>query len=216
MTEFIRKIYIVLDKREYQGLYAWSVFSLVVIGITCFITFAITNNNPSEHPTLPTPTISDNTIYRTASIEQKPIPEKKGLKNGTVLAKNNLDLKGLGTLKIDNGTSNDSVVKFITTETGRLVYFVYISANSSYTIENISDNSYKVLFSSGTNWDGKVFTKNRSNQSFDDKIDYITYTYSDSEYEHTKYTTYNLTLNPVIGGTAQTSEIDKNIFDGYQ
>jgi hypothetical protein len=142
--------------------------------------------------------------------------EDRKLPNGTVLKEASSYLDGLGILKITNGTADDSVVKLVTSKTGRLVYFAYIAANSEFTINNISDGNYRLLFSSGKDWDGSMFTREQGYSSFGDAFDFITTKYSDEEYEHTKYSTFEVTLNPVIGGTATTNKIDPNTFGAYQ
>lgn len=318
MDKLTRKTWLLLDKNEYQGFYAWAVFSLVVGGVF----FVVSNSNgrdytdysalPAPKPTpLPTKTSTgDSGTFRgsayqtpwgnavasitvangkitgvtmpqvppsppseyaapyliqqalaagsaniqgvsgatytsiafksslesaillantTAGAQGKatvisspassvvtptPVLLNRKLRNGTYLG-GDIFSSGEGTLKVSNGTAYDSVLKLVTSKTGERINYVYISANSNYTIGNIPDGSYRVLFSSGMDWDGKKFTRNRSSQSFDDSFDYTTDVYSDGGYEHTRYTTYNLTLNPVVGGTAQTANIDQNIFDTY-
>ncbi len=222
MNKLTSKIRLILDKNEYQGFYAWTVFFLIVGGI--FLVVSSSNNQDfSRDSSLPTPSTSNNIVLNAGAGESVPIHAtlSRKLKNGTILAKDsfwseNSFWSGEGTLEVSNGTVYDSVLKLVASKTGSLVYFVYISANNNYTIKNIPDGSYRVLFSSGVDWDGKMFTRNRSNKSFDDDFEYTTDVYSDDEYEHTKYTTYNLTLNPVVGGTAQTDNIDQSIFDAYQ
>lgn len=148
---------------------------------------------------------------------QKPAVIYHPLANGTILIKNSYYLKGHGELSIDNGTDNDALAKLISTVTNKSIFTVYVAANSSYTIKNISDESYKLIFSLGKNWDNtnKIFTSDTSFEVFDDKFYFATTKTIEGDYEHTRYTTFSVTLNPVIGGAAETSTVDPSEFNNY-
>lgn len=149
----------------------------------------LTNPMPNQSATLPIPT---NAV---------------SLPTGTVLKRLPSHLQGEGTLEIDNGTNQDAVAKLITG--GTSVYTVYIKANSNYTIKNISDGIYWLAFTQGTDWDSstKKFTRNNSFSSFQDTFDFET--------SSTQYTTYSITLNPVVGGTARTDTVNGDQFSAY-
>lgn len=138
------------------------------------------------------------------------LPPPVSLSTGTVIKRVPGYLHGEGELEIDNGTSDDAVAKLITTGTsGISVLTVYIKASSNYTIKNISDGTYRLAFAQGLDWDTatKSFTRNQSFSSFDESFDFQT--------SDTQYTTFTVTLNPVEGGTAQTSSVDGNQFNAY-
>jgi hypothetical protein len=95
-------------------------------------------------------------------------------------------------------------VKLITSA-GVKVYSVYISANGNYSIKNINDGIYRVLFETGSNWDTDtgVFLINPSAEEFDNNFDF------------NKYGEYDISLNPVSGGTAVTPSINPSEFNQY-
>lgn len=129
------------------------------------------------------------------------------LSTGTVIKRVPTYLQGDGELNIDNGTGYDAVAKLI--RNGTSVFTVYIKTGTKYTIKNISDGTYWLAFTQGINWDSttKKFTNSNSSSSFDSTFDYET--------TDTQYTTYEITLNPVVGGTAETSSVNSDQFDAY-
>lgn len=137
--------------------------------------------------------------------------------NGEFLYKNSYYLDGLGKLKITNGTSNSAVAKLVNTLTNKSVATVYIEANSVYMLGKISDGSYKLVFNLGHDWDtiSKKFTRNSNYSVFEESFDFNTYTTNDGDYRDTHYSTYEVTLNTVIGGTAQTEDINPSEFANY-
>lgn len=145
----------------------------------------------------------------------QPSESPYSLPNGTVLKRNWTYLQGDGELSISNGTSHDAVAKLI--RNGTSVFSVYIRANSKYTITGISDGYFDLLFALGNNWSTseKRFLSNSGYEKFDDGFTYTTTTYQEGDYEHTRYSTYEVTLNPVIGGTAETSTVDPGQFNSY-
>jgi len=160
-------------------------------------------NSSSTKASLPPPTtqISHNMIDLT------PVAPAISLTNGTILKKNNSYLQGYGELQIKNGTNLDAVAKLI--RAGASVLTVYIKANSTYTMLDISDGTYWLAFAQGLDWDSTTqkFRRNTQFSVFEDTFDFAT-TYD-------KYQTFEVTLNPVIGGTAKTSDIDPQQFDAY-
>ncbi|MFA6554276.1 MAG: hypothetical protein WCS89_02095 [Candidatus Paceibacterota bacterium] len=133
------------------------------------------------------------------------------LDNGYVFKKVSSYLDGDGQLLIKNGTSHDAVAKLL--RNGTSIFTVYVRAENTYTITNISDGKYLLAFMQGVDWDtvNKTFVKSANSQSFDDIFD-ITTT-EDSQY--VKYSKFTITLNPVIGGTAETSYMDPAQFNAY-
>jgi hypothetical protein len=129
------------------------------------------------------------------------------LTNGTILKKNSIYLRGDGELQIKNGTSLDAVAKLI--RGGASVLTVYIKANSTYTMTGISDGIYWLAFAQGSNWDSTTqsFRRNAQYSAFEETFDFAT--------TNTQYTIFEVTLNPVIGGTAETSSVDPSQFNAY-
>jgi len=129
------------------------------------------------------------------------------LTNGTILKKNSIYLRGDGELQIKNGTSLDAVAKLI--RAGSSVLTVYIKANNTYTMTNISDGIYWLVFAQGSGWDSTTqrFQRNTQYSAFEDTFDFYT--------SNTQYTIFEITLNPVVGGTAETNSVDPTQFNAY-
>lgn len=160
-------------------------------------------NNSGTNTPLPVP------IQRTPdnAVEFAPTTPAVSLTNGTILKKNSAYLQGYGKLQIKNGTSLDAVAKLI--RGGASVLTVYLKANNTYTILDISDGTYWLVFAQGLDWDSTTqkFRNNRQFSAFEDTFDFTT---TDSQ-----YTIFEITLNPVVGGTAETNDIPGNQFDQY-
>lgn len=193
-----------IGKMDYSKLLKYSVILLVII----FFIWAYSDdessyNNEGAKTSLPPPTtqISDDSVDLTALIPAV------SLTNGTILKKRTIYIRGDGELQIKNGTSLDAVAKLI--RDGTSVLTVYIKANSTYTILNISDGIYWLAFGQGLDWDSTTqkFRRNKQYSVFEDTFDFIT-TYN-------QYTVFEVTLNPVIGGTAKTDDIPGSQFDQY-
>jgi hypothetical protein len=111
---------------------------------------------------------------------------------------------GRGTLTIDNGGDSDAV---ITLAKGKHpVVSVYVRKNKKYKVTGIGDGSYNVFFTGGDDWDGKArrFARKCAFQQFDDKLAFRT-TRTATEI---RWSTWSITLQPVLGGTARTSDVD--------
>jgi hypothetical protein len=171
---------------------------------------AILNYHGAPNP-LPAPiatTFEDNNILPSTPVSVAPKTPYRYLPNGTVLFKSPSSFGGPGILSISNGSGSDAVIKLITSG-GKKVYSVYIRANNSYSIKNIDDGVYRLLFVFGSDWDSgqKKFLVNPSAEAFDDTFDFETV--------DNQYVEYSITLNPVTGGKATTNPVDLNIFDKY-
>ncbi len=175
---------------------------LILIGIG--IIWALVDSSNSQP--LPPPVVSSQTTDA-ASEQQVPAASAVSLPTGTVIKSRSAYLQGDGTLEIDNGTDSDAEAKLITG--GTSIFSVYIKANSTYTIQNISDGTYWLAFALGSDWnsDTKTFNQPAGYSSFADTFDFTT--------TDTQYTTYSVTLNPVEGGTAQTNDVDSQQFNEY-
>ena len=141
------------------------------------------------------------------TVTQPDLTPGNSLPTGTVIKRVSKYLQGDGELKISNGTSYDAEAKLI--RDGTSVLTVYIKAGDDYTMENISDGTYWLAFAQGTDWNNTTLKFNRNAQasSFDDTFDFVT--------TDTQYTSFEVTLNPVAGGTAQSSDVDPTQFDQY-
>jgi len=131
--------------------------------------------------------------------------------HGAIIKKVGTYFYGDGSLEISNGTNLDAVAKLI--RSGTSVLTVYIRANSTYTISKISDGVYWLAFAQGTGWDSTTgqFLTNKQYSAFDSTFDFETT--EDAEYEY--YSTWEVTLNPIVGGNAETSNVDPTQFNAY-
>ncbi len=138
------------------------------------------------------------------------------LPNGTVLFSDESYLNGSGILTISNGSGSDALVKLIT-NSGNKVYHVYVRSNNSYSIQNISDGTYRLAFEFGSNWDTEQekFLVDPNAESFDDTFIFTTTVSENGNYTDREYTRFKITLNPVINGKATTSPLDPSEFDKY-
>ena len=175
---------------------------------------AILNYHGAPNPLpAPVPTITaEDTNILPSPVSVAPKTPYRYLASGTVLFKSLSSFDGSGILTISNGSGSDAVIKLITNG-GKKVYSVYIRANNSYSIKNIDDGIYRLLFSFGSDWDSgqKKFIVNPSAQAFDDTFNFQT-TRDQSGIE---YDDISITLNPVAGGNAIANPIDPSTFDKY-
>ncbi|GAA3120740.1 hypothetical protein GCM10010466_09530 [Planomonospora alba] len=111
---------------------------------------------------------------------------------------------GHGTLKIKNGTRQDSVVTLVRGK--QKAISVYVRARSNAKVTGVRDGTYRIYFTSGYRFNAKSgrFTRAAVYQRFDDRLRFTT--------TSTSSTIWTLTLNPVKGGNARTRGVDPKDF----
>ena len=116
---------------------------------------------------------------------------------------------GLGELTVENGTQFDGVA-VLALSNDAPVRAVYIRSGESFTLKSIRNGVYYLFFTTGEDWDGDeaAFTKNPRFQRFEGPFDFETTTTGLSS----QYTTWSVTLHPVVGGTADTLRVDPDEF----
>lgn len=141
------------------------------------------------------------------------IPEKY-IKNGKVFFRNKKYFGGIGKLTIRNGTSNDAVVKLVSTKINESILTIYIRRNSDFTIGKIKDGVYKLYFVLGRHYleDTQEFLQDCSFLVFDDEFPFTTNQYHMNDVIRTSYSTWEVTLHSVIGGNAKARNISKEEF----
>lgn len=173
------------------------------------------NNSPEKSITVAPPTTNntEREIKTIPTLPKKEIPEIF-YANGNVFEKDKYYLNGLGQLKIKNGTSNDAVAKLVNLSTHKSVMTVYIRRNSNLNLSKIRDGNYRLYFVLGRRYDEKenIFMENCSFSVFEEAFDFNTYSYDVSDGVETNYSVFEVTLHPVVGGTARTSSVSKNEF----
>jgi len=179
----------------------------ILFGIIFMIWIFSGDNSSYDSSSTKAPLPLPSTQISYDAIDLAPTTPAISLTNGTILKKNNSYLRGYGELQIKNGTNLDAVAKLI--RGGASVLTVYIKTNSTYTMLDISDGIYWLAFAQGLDWDSTTqkFKRNTQYSVFENTFDFTT-TYDE-------YQTFEVTLNPVIGGTAETLAVDPQQFDAY-
>ena len=120
---------------------------------------------------------------------------------------------GRGSLKVSNGTNQDAYIKLVDLRSDTLVAAFYVKSNSNFTLKQIPDGTYQVLFVLGEDWDSKAksFTQSKSFVKFDKSLNFTT-TQLNNEIH---YRAFAITLNPVVGGNTTTSTVNEQEFSRY-
>jgi hypothetical protein len=134
-----------------------------------------------------------------------PKESKRRLKSGTFIKRSSSG--GSGHFKIKNG-ADDTVVSLVPAKgkKPKPVLTVYVRGGKTFTAKGVRDGTYRVYTASGEDWDKgkKGFTRDCSFSRFDDKFKFTTTSFSAS--------IWTVTLTPVVGGNASTSDVDPNAF----
>ncbi len=175
--------------------------------IIFFILVGVFSDDSSSETTAALPAPSTAAKAEQVTDYKPDLTPGNSLATGTVLKKRTAYLQGEGELKISNGTSYDAVAKLISG--GASVLTVYIKANSTYTMQNISDGVYWLAFAQGTDWNAteQKFNRNAHFQAFDETFDFTT--------SETEASAWSVTLNPVVGGNAASSDVNPDQFNQY-
>jgi hypothetical protein len=115
---------------------------------------------------------------------------------------------GRGELTIENGGQQDAVITLAVGK--RPTFAVYVRKGAKHTVTGIRDGTYRVYFTSGTDWDPKAraFGQDCSFDRFDDSLEFQT----KQTATQTEWSTWTISLQPVAGGNAPTSEVDPDDF----
>ena len=148
------------------------------------------------------------TITPTPTRTSTPTPAVlRHLTTGTLLQDSGRN--GLGELTIENGRNLDAVA--VLTSLGNApVESFYIQAGDSFTIKGIQDGIYYVYFAAGEDWDTDTarFTRKAGFFRFEDLLAFETIAVPGGQ----EYTVFELTLHPVVGGTAETLPVEAGQF----
>ena len=111
---------------------------------------------------------------------------------------------GHGVLKIKNGTSKDGVVTIV--RGSKKAISIYVRARSSARINDVRDGTYRIYFTTGYRFSSSKgrFTRSATYQRFTDRLRFRT--------TSRQYTIWTLTLNPVRGGNARTTQVNPKDF----
>ena len=122
-----------------------------------------------------------------------------------------LSASGRGVLHISNGTIYDAITKLVDGDGDMTVRLVYIQANSTGDIGNISSGDYFVKFALGTGYNRET-GRFLYSQSFAKFVESFSFAESETGDGYIRWRNYDISLNPVIGGTARSKSISASEF----
>ncbi len=137
--------------------------------------------------------------------EPSPTIQFRSLSTGTFLVKKISG--GYGELTIENGRGLDAVGVLASSREPKIpLLAVYIQSEDSFTIKGIEDDMYTLYFTLGEDWDSDLekFTRKTTYARFEEELKFET--------TRTMYTTFTVTLHPVVGGTAETEPVSEADF----
>ena len=112
-------------------------------------------------------------------------------------------------LKATNGLSSDAVLK-LRDIAGHSVMSFYIKSGSQATINNVPEGTFTIEFSTGREFSKECgFLSDRTSSRFVDAGIFETKIEGNYRYN----SVIEITLNPVVGGTAKTLSLDDTVFD---
>jgi hypothetical protein len=207
------------DSKKNLLIFCISCFSLLLLILFVIIYY---QNSPNANNYETNKEISDDHIPSNVmtsennNLGSKEIQEKY-YSNGNIFQKDESFFTGYGQLEIKNGTSDDAVIKLVNLSIKKSVMTVYVRRNSELNINGIIDGNYSLFFDLGRGYDEKqnIFIENNSPSKFDELLNYNTSSYNTSDGVTTNYHTFRVTLNPVLGGTARTSDVPLREFMSY-
>lgn len=132
----------------------------------------------------------------------EPLPDRRE-NNGTVLLSPG---SGRGEITAESGADHDSVVTL--SQDGRAVASFYVTHGETAQMTSIPDGTYDIFFTSGTDWDGKEFTRSCTFQRFDKTATFAT---TKTAYRIT-YTKLTVILYPILNGNAQVVDVPPDSF----
>lgn len=120
---------------------------------------------------------------------------------------------GNATLTIKNGGSSDAIVCLYSIARGKTIRNEYVRRNSSFTMSNIAQGSYKIRVFYGNDWNPNLTNSCGTKGNFETDVNF-------SEFDGTEYfedsdrgyTIATITLYTVAGGNASSSAIDQSTF----
>jgi hypothetical protein len=113
---------------------------------------------------------------------------------------------GIGQMKIKNGGGSDGVVSIVPSNAKQPAVVVYLRGRQSFTVRGVSDGTYRIYVSTGTDWDSraKTFSRTCAFDRFDDSFTFST--------TSTSYTVWEITLQAVSDGNATATTVGADEF----
>ena len=111
---------------------------------------------------------------------------------------------GLGRLRVTNGTERDAVAVLIDSATKAPKRAIYVRSGEAGAITSVPNGDYRLRFQFGQHWlRERRFCEPANTSEFDDAFDFREV----SAGSRTTYSTFEVTLHPVIDGTAKTHSL---------
>ncbi|MFN8634201.1 MAG: hypothetical protein U0893_10120 [Chloroflexota bacterium] len=189
---------------------------LIVVGLVLGLFGWGALRSPSSSSSTTTPRPVPTTLSRPAATVT-PVPSKPvGPTTTPVTLPNGQQIQpptrtgGRSYLDVVNGTPRDAVVKLVDGSTNAAVRFVFVSANNRARLEGIQPGAYRVRFATGQDWDSAAqrFRRDAAFTEFRESFDFTETPTAGG----VRYTTGEITLNPVRGGNAPSDTIDASRF----
>jgi hypothetical protein len=121
-----------------------------------------------------------------------------------------IDTKGLGELTVENGTTEDAVVRLVEVDGERTVKWFSVQAHTSGRVGQIPEGIYRIRFTSGLDWDESA-TSFRWHPSYSEYERTFLYK-EESDSEGVQYKKISVTLNSVVSGNVRTRPITREEF----
>ncbi|GAA3139046.1 hypothetical protein GCM10010466_32720 [Planomonospora alba] len=117
---------------------------------------------------------------------------------------------GRGSLKVHNGGTRDAVV--VVMRGKRKAVTFYVRKKSRATVPGVRDGSYKIFYTTGTDWDSgaRAFSRSCGFTEFGKSVRFKT-TYSGG---YVRWNNWTLTLHAVKNGTVRSKPVDPDKFPG--
>lgn len=210
----------------------WLIGIAVVIGIIIAISnsnkssSSYNNSSANDSYTNPSTNYSNDNLYNSPTTTTTPLeeytPPVESEYKGNQLKDGASPLDGCfgkgiyignATLTIDNGGNSDAIVCLYSISNGRTIRNEYVRKNSSFTMSNIAQGTYKIRVFYGNDWNPTLTNSCGTKGNFESNVYF-------SEFDGTEYfedsdrgyTIASITLYTVAGGNASTSSIDQSTF----
>ena len=117
---------------------------------------------------------------------------------------------GHGKLTVQNGTTEDAVVRLSDVTTDQTVRWFFVKAHSSAHVSRIPQGSYRLTYTTGLNWveSDDAFSWQPTYDEFERTFDYS----EQQNSEGVRYHTISVTLNSVLFGNVRTRTITREEF----
>jgi hypothetical protein len=115
--------------------------------------------------------------------------------------------QGLGVLKVDNRSDDEAVVRLVNGG-GRVIRSMFVGPQSLAVLRRIPDGTFSLVFQTGQRWNKSRFCEPHQTAKFREPLDFTERPTSEGTY----FSRYEVTLQPVPGGTAAIDQMDPDQF----